>query len=40
MDQQLDVNEILKGLKEQIGEQALTIALLKATIAAKEKPTE
>jgi hypothetical protein len=40
MNQQIDINEVLKALKEQIGEQAQQIAILRATIAMKEKPVE
>jgi len=40
MDQQLDINEVLKSLKEQIGDQAQQIAILRATIAAKERSVE
>jgi hypothetical protein len=40
MEQQLDFNAVMKFMKETIGEQAAEIAFLKATIAAKEKPTE
>lgn len=36
MEKELDVNQILKGLREIIGEQAQQIAILKAAIAANE----
>lgn len=36
MDQEINVNEILKGLKEIIGEQAQQIAILKAIIESNE----
>lgn len=36
MDQEINVNEILKGLKEIIGEQAQQIAILKAIIELNE----
>lgn len=37
MDNQLDVNDIIAAFKEQIGNQAQEIAMLKATIAAMSK---
>lgn len=36
-NQQLDVNEILTSLKTTIGDQALEIAMLKASIASLNK---
>ena len=42
LQKDIDINEILKSMREQIGEQAQTIAILKATIEvltkAKESP--
>ena len=37
---ELQIEEILKALREQIGEQAQTIAVLKATIVALTTPKE
>ena len=37
---ELDIQEILKSLREQIGEQAQTIAILKATIEYINKQLE
>lgn len=36
-NQQLDINEILTSLKTTIGDQALEIAMLKASVAALAK---
>jgi hypothetical protein len=36
----IDINEILKSLREQIGEQAQVIAVLKATIEVITKEKE
>lgn len=40
MDNQLDVNDIIAAFKEQIGNQAQEIAILKATIAAMSKESD
>lgn len=40
MDNQLDVNDIIAAFKEQIGNQAQEIAILKATIAAMSKDND
>lgn len=40
MDNQLDVNNIIAAFKEQIGNQAQEIAILKATIAAISKDND
>lgn len=37
MGKELDINEILKALREQVGSMAVEIAMLKATIAAMDK---
>lgn len=37
MTNEIDVNEVLKSLREQIGNQAQEIAVLKAQLAALEK---
>ena len=39
MEAQLEVNEVFKYLREQIGEQAQQIAILKATLSQQENPT-
>lgn len=39
MEAQLDVSEVFKYLRDQIGEQAQQIAILKATLAQQENPT-
>ena len=39
-DSQLDVNQIIAALKEQIGNQAVDIAMLKATIAAMSQDND
>jgi hypothetical protein len=39
IQKQLEIEDILKSFKEQIGEQAQTIAILKATIEQLTKPT-
>lgn len=36
MDQEVNISEILKGLREIIGEQAQQIAILKAALVTKE----
>ena len=38
MDNQIQIDDILKSLREQIGIQAQEIAILKATIDALTKP--
>lgn len=40
MDNQLDVNDVIAAFKEQIGNQAQEIAILKATIAAMAKESD
>jgi len=40
MEQQLDIETILKSFREQIGEQAQTIAILKGTIEYLTKQLE
>lgn len=40
MDNQLDVNNIIAAFKEQIGNQAQEIAILKATIAAMSQDND
>ena len=37
-DQRIDLDEVLKVMREQIGAQAQEIAVLKATIAALSAP--
>jgi len=37
---ELDIEEVLKHLREQIGNQAQEIAILKATINDLSKPTQ
>lgn len=37
MTDEIDLNEVLKSLREQIGTQAQEIAVLKAQLAALEK---
>lgn len=37
MNDEIDLNEVLKSLREQIGIQAQEIAVLKAQLAALEK---
>jgi hypothetical protein len=39
MEEQIEINEVLKYLREQIADQAQQIAILKATLAMKENPT-
>ena len=39
MEQQVEITEVLKFMREQIGEQAQEIAILKATLALKETST-
>jgi hypothetical protein len=39
MEEQIEINEVLKYLREQIADQAQQIAILKATLAMKETPT-
>ena len=38
MDQQVDIEEVLKSLRETIGEQALQIAILKSLNAKLTSP--
>lgn len=38
LEQQIDIEDILKHLKDQVAEQAQIIAVLKATIDALTKP--
>ena len=40
MDNQIQIDDILKSLREQIGTQAQEIAVLKATIDALTKPKQ
>ena len=39
METQVEITEVLKFLRETIGNQAQEIAVLKATLAQKETPT-
>lgn len=40
MSNEVDINEVLKSLRETIGDQAQQIAVLKATVAALTLPGE
>jgi len=40
LQKDIDINDVLKSLREQIGEQAQTIAILKATIEVLTKVKE
>ena len=40
LQKDIDINDVLKSLREQIGEQAQTIAILKATIEVLTKAKE
>jgi hypothetical protein len=39
MESQVEITEVLKFMREQIGDQAQQIAILKATLSMQENPT-